>query len=118
LVVSECFLERADAEVLRVRQYSPIAGGKVDCTVTVDDDLLVGRLAAELSNAGRVDFSFFVTRRARNNVFGDSLPCRPARAAAANVLLMNLLAVDEQGDRLIGAYMFNPGGHGRKPGLR
>src|SRR5262245_51514213 len=46
MVVSERFLKRAAEAGLRVRQYAPPAGGSVQCTVTAEDDLLIGRLAA------------------------------------------------------------------------
>ena len=125
LVVSDSFLERATREGLRVRQYSPPAGGRVDCTVTADDDLLVARLAADLSGARRVDLSlcdetgmererlhdipFHAAQR--EVVFNE--PIEKARAAPANVLLVKLVAVDEQGDRVLGQYTFN---HTPQPG--
>ena len=55
MVVSETFLRRVAEEGLRVRQYAPPAGGSVECTVSAEDDLLIGRLAANLSGAKRVD---------------------------------------------------------------
>src|SRR5215813_7882563 len=55
MIVSETFLERAAAEGRKVRQYSAPAGGSVECTVTAEDDFLIGRLAAQLSGAERVD---------------------------------------------------------------
>ena len=57
MVVSETFLQRAAAEGLRVREYAPPPGGSVQCTVTLEDDFLIGRLAADLSGAKRVDLS-------------------------------------------------------------
>ena len=55
MVVSDAFLRRAAEEGLRVRQYAPPPGGGVQCTVTAEDDILIGRLAADLSEAKRVD---------------------------------------------------------------
>ena len=55
MVVSDAFLKRAAEEGLRVREYAPPPGGSVQCTVTAEDDILVGRLAANLSAAKRVD---------------------------------------------------------------
>ena len=40
---------------LRVREYAPPRGGSVQCTVTAEDDILIGRLAADVSGAARVD---------------------------------------------------------------
>jgi len=54
MVVSDAFLKRAAEEGLRVREYAPPPGGSVQCTVTGEDDILVGRLAANLSAAKRV----------------------------------------------------------------
>ena len=58
MVVSDAFLKRAAEEGLRVRQYTPSPGGSVECTVTAEDDILIGRLAANLSGATRVDLCF------------------------------------------------------------
>jgi hypothetical protein len=55
MVVSDAFLKRAAEEGLRVREYAPPPGGRVQCTVTAEDDLLIGRMAANLSGAKRVD---------------------------------------------------------------
>ena len=55
VVLSGEFLDRLAAEGLRVRSYSPATGGRVQCTVGPDDDLLVARLSAELAGAGRID---------------------------------------------------------------
>ena len=55
MVVSDAFLKRAAEEGLRVREYAPPPGGSVECTVTAEDDILIGRLAANLSGAKRVD---------------------------------------------------------------
>jgi hypothetical protein len=55
MVVSDAFLKRAEEEGLRVREYTPPVGGGVECTVTAEDDILVGRLAADLNEAGRLD---------------------------------------------------------------
>ena len=51
VVVSDAFLQRAAEEGLRVREYAPPAGGGVQCTVTAEDDILIARLAANLSGA-------------------------------------------------------------------
>ncbi len=119
VVVSELFLERAAQQGLRVRQYSPPAGGKVDCTVTAKDDLLIGRLAADLTRVKRLDMCFCDAAgteqmRFRDIPFGPArsevifnYPIEPARSLQASVLLVKLVAVDEQGDRLLDQYTFN-----------
>lgn len=57
MVVSESLLNHAAGRGLQVRRYDPPAGGSVQCTVTAEDDLLVGGLAANLSAAKRLDLS-------------------------------------------------------------
>ncbi len=57
LVVSDAFVRRAAEEGLRVRECTPPRGGGVQCTVTAEDDLLIARMAADLSGAKRVDLS-------------------------------------------------------------
>jgi hypothetical protein len=49
MVVSDAFLQRATEKGLRIREYAPPPGGGVQCTVTAEDDILIGRLAANLS---------------------------------------------------------------------
>ena len=120
MVVSETFLQRAAAEGLRVRQYSPPAGGGVQCTVTAEDDILIGRLAADLKGTKRVDLSISDERGTEQLRLRD-IPVNPsadrvilqesitfAKAAPTNKMLMRLVAVDEAGgERLIGEYTFN-----------
>ncbi|MBM3756876.1 MAG: hypothetical protein FJW38_23190 [Acidobacteria bacterium] len=54
MVVSDVFLRRAVEAGLRIREYSLPAGGSVQCTVTEDDDLLIGRLNEDLSAETRI----------------------------------------------------------------
>src|SRR5882672_3046982 len=55
MIVSDVFLQRVAEDGLRVRQYALPAGGSVECTVTAEDDILIGRVAANLAGANRVD---------------------------------------------------------------
>jgi hypothetical protein len=57
MVVSESFLNHAESHGLHIRRYDAPEGGSVQCTVTAEDDLLVGGLAANLSAAKRLDLS-------------------------------------------------------------
>jgi len=117
VVVSEAFLERAAREGLRVRQYAPPRGGSVNCTVTAADDLLVAKLAVDLSKAKRVDLCYSV---AGETVRFPDIPVHPAsggvalnisidqmRLAPAHVAVLQLVAVDERGERILGEYTFN-----------
>ncbi len=120
MVVSESFLKRAAEEGLRIRTYSPPPGGGVQCTVTAEDDLLVGRLAANLSGAKRVDICLCDERGAEQLRLSD-IPIPPgassvnlqesitfAKAAPTNKMIVRLVTFDEAGgERLLGEYTFN-----------
>jgi hypothetical protein len=120
MVVSDGFLQRAREEGLRVREYAPAPGGSVQCTVTADDDLLVGRLAADLSGVARVDLCFCdesgveqvrlpdipVGAGAGSVIFQESITF--AKAAPSYTTVARLVTVDEGGhERLLGEYTFN-----------
>lgn len=120
MIVSEAFLERASERGLRVRQYAPPRSGSVECTVTAEDDLLIGRLNADLTGAARIDLSLCDERGIEQIRFAD-IPFHPeapavlfqqsityAKAAPSGVLVARLLASDEAGrQRLLGEYTFN-----------
>ncbi len=57
MTVNPGLIEQARREGLRVRAYALDPGAQVDCTITLEDDLLIGRLAAKLSGASRLDLS-------------------------------------------------------------
>jgi hypothetical protein len=120
MVVSDAFLKRAAEEGLRVRQYTLPPGGGVQCTVTAKDDLLVGRLAANLSGARRVDLCFYdergveqfrlpdipVQAGASSVIYQESISF--AKAAPTNKMIARLVTFDEAGvERLLGEYTFN-----------
>ncbi len=118
-VVSETFLKRAEEEGLRVRQYAPPAGGSVQCTVTAQDDLLVGRLAAKLGTARKIDLSLCDPGGVEQFRLRD-IPFEPAassvlwqqsitfaKAAPTSIMVARLIGVDESGsESLLGEYTF------------
>jgi hypothetical protein len=120
MVVSDEFLKRAAEEGLRVREYAPPAGGSVQCTVTAEDDILIGRLAADLKGARRVDLSFSDEQGTEQRRLRD-IPVNPsagrvivqesitfAKAAPTSKMILRLLNVDEAGgEKLLGEYTFN-----------
>ena len=120
MIVSDEFLQRAAAEGLRVREYAPPPGGSVQCTVTADDDLLIGRLAADFTGAGRVDLCLCDERGVEQLRMSD-IPAHPgatgiayqesitwAKAMPSSTMIARLVAVDESGaERLLGEYTFN-----------
>src|SRR6185369_15132864 len=117
MVVSDGIIERAVGEGLRVRQYAPPAGGGVECTVTAEDDLLIGRLAADLSGALRVDLcicdergveqlrlaDIAVHSGAGEVVYQESMTF--AKASPSMKMIARLVGFDEAGvERLLGEY--------------
>ena len=120
MIVSDTFVKRAAEQGLHVRQYAPPPGGSVACTVTARDDLLIGRLAADLGAARRIDLSLCDERGVEQLRLRDI----PARAAAGGVLyqesitfakelptttmIARLVGFDDAGEtRLLGEYTFN-----------
>lgn len=119
MIVSESFLKRAADEGLRVRQYAPPPGGGVQCTVTEEDDILIGRLAADLSGAKRVDLCLCDERGIEQTRWPDipmnldddvlfQYSITYAKASPDRKLIVRLVAIDEQNsERLLGQYTFN-----------
>jgi hypothetical protein len=120
MIVSEAFLKRAAEEGLRIRQYAPPSGGSVECTVTAEDDLLIGRLAADLSTVARVDLCICnetgieqlrlpdipIHSGANSIIYQESITF--AKAAPSNKMVMRLVTFDEAGqERAVGEYSFN-----------
>jgi anti-sigma factor RsiW len=120
MVVSDAFLKRAAEEGLRVREYAPPSGGAVQCTVTAADDLLIGRLAADLSGSKRVDLSICdrqgaeqlrlrdipVNSGAAGVIYQESITF--AKAMPTSTMIARLVTFDEAGgERLLGEYTFN-----------
>ncbi len=120
MVVSETFLRRAAEEGLRIRQYAPPAGGGVQCTVTAEDDLLIGRLAANLTGVKRLDLAICdetgvermrmsdipVHADATGVLLQESITF--AKAAPSHKMTARLLTFDDSGaERLVGEYTFN-----------
>jgi len=119
MVVSDVFLQRAAEDGLHVREYAPAPGGSVQCTVTEDDDLVIGRLAADVTGARRVDLCL-CDERGVEQVRLQDIPVRAGsasvawqesspfmRAAPSMTLIARLVATDEAGtEQLLGEYTF------------
>lgn len=120
IVVNDEYLRRAAQEGLRIREYTVPPGGSVQCTVTAEDDLLLGRLVGETGGAQRVDVSLCD----ENGVEQMRLPDIPVYAGTPGVILQvairrmkaapdfklvaRLVGVDEAGEeRALGEYTFN-----------
>lgn len=117
VVVSPSFLETASRQGLRVREYRVPAGGRVDCTVTADDDLLIGRLQGDFRGVSRLDLVVQYEDGREHRVV--DLPVSPTspelivaqampavRALPSSTTRMRLLAREGEDDRLVGEYTF------------
>jgi len=120
MVVSDALIQRARSEGLRVRQYDVPAGGSVHCTVTAEDDVLVARLAANLTGAERVDLclcdeSGVEQRRLPDipiHAGGDCVVYQEsitfAKAAPDSTMIARLIVLDKSGaERVAGEYTFH-----------
>lgn len=119
VVTADDFVRHAEETGRRVRQYDFAPGQAVLCTISADDDLLVARLAVDLSGAERVDLSFRGPRGVERERMTD-IPVRPgathvifqesatfAKAAPTSIMVARLLAVSANGDeRVLGEYTF------------
>ena len=119
VILSEPFLERLRREGLSVRQYDVNPGGGVACTITDQDDLVISRLAADLTGAKRVDISSCdaegnergrvrdvpLTGTRKEVVFSQSTDV--LRALGTERIRMKLIAVDDMEERILGEYTFN-----------
>ena len=120
MIVSDAFLNRAAEQGLRVREYALPTGGSVQCTVAAEDDILIARLAADLSGAKRVDLCICDERGVEQVRLPDipvdsgasSVVCQESislmKAAPTSKMIARLVAFDEAGgERLLGEYTFN-----------
>lgn len=119
-VVSGSFLEALRRQGLRIREYHVPAGGRVDCTITAEDDAVVSRLAAPLAGAKRIDLLQHLEIDGQvTEERVEDVPFDPAagevlfipsaawlRALPAHIVRMRLVAVDEVGEHALGEYTF------------
>jgi len=118
MVVTPSFLDRAASEGLRAREYRVAPGGRVDCTVTPEDDLLVGRLQGDFAGVSRLDVvvqeegrpehriaDVPVSHDAGELIVAQAMPA--ARAWGKRRFRFRLLARDTTGERLVGEYTFD-----------
>jgi hypothetical protein len=113
-------VERAAGAGAHVRAYAPPPGGSVQCTVSADDDLLVARLALDLSTASRVDLSWCDAQGIEQQRMSD-IPIVPdtravlcqqsivwAKASPSASMTARLLEVADDGrERLLGEFTFH-----------
>jgi hypothetical protein len=117
VVVSDSYLAHAVESGFRVREYAPQRGESIQCTVAADDDLLVARLAADLSGAPRVDLQWCDLRGVEQQrmtdipIRGDagSVICQQsitwAKGSPTVSVIARLVAVGDRGEeRVLGEY--------------
>jgi hypothetical protein len=118
LVVGPSFLEAASRAGLRTREYSVPPGGRVACTVTPQDDLLVGRMRADFRGVSRLDVlvemaglpgqrieDVPVSPDANELILLQAMPA--ARALGRAELRIRLVARDGGLERVLGDYTFD-----------
>lgn len=119
MIVTPDFLDRLIRKGLRTRQYSVPAGGRVECTVTDQDDLLISRIGADLHGVDRLDLAICGVSGEERMRLRD-IPFRPAdpevilnypiglaRRSGPDLLIIKLLAVTAHNERVLGEYTFN-----------
>lgn len=111
-------IERLQEEGRRIREYRVPPGGGVLCTVGPDDDVVLARLEADLGGVSQLDLVICIDDGPEQRL--PDLPFDPAggelvfapsadtlRAMRAHVQRLRLLAVDPQGERVLGEYTFD-----------
>jgi len=120
MVVSETFLQRAAETGSRIRRYVLPPGGSVQCTITENDDLLVGQLTADLTGAKRIDLCICDAQGVEHlrlpdvpvNTATDTIVYQEsatfAKAGPDMTMRMRVVSVDEHGaDHPITEFTFN-----------
>jgi hypothetical protein len=119
MTLSDGFVNRSAARGLRIRQYAPPAGGSVQCTISAEDDMLIGRLAANLAGQKQVDLALCnqdgieyariadVPFQPRPSEILFQQPIQFAKGAPSQTMIARLLGRDESGaENLVGEYTF------------
>jgi len=120
VIISDQLLEQAAAAGQRIREYAVRRNESIQCTVAADDDLLVARLAVDVSAASRFDLSWCDSGGVERQRMADipvradagSVLCHKsivwAKASPTSTMTARLLAVDEHGgEQLLGEYTFH-----------
>jgi hypothetical protein len=116
--VSPSFLSTAARGGLRTREYRLAPGDRVACTVTPEDDWLVGRLVGEFEGVSRLDVVIQAEghpeRRIEDVPVGAGtqelimVQAMPAmRALGRSCMRMRVVSPEAGGDRLLGEYTFD-----------
>ena len=117
-VILSSVIDRLRAEGRQIREYRVPPGGGVQCTVGPGDDVVLARLEARFDAVSRLDIVIRVDdgpeQRLPDVAFdpeGDELVFAPSadwlRGMPRHVQRLQLVAVEPQGERLLGEYIFD-----------
>lgn len=120
-MITQPLLEHMRRQGMRVREYGLVPGERVECTLRADDDAVVGRMRVPLAGVRRLDALHSLDPddgerqqwRLEDVPFdpnADEVLFLPSAAALkkvpAHTIRIQLVAVDESGDRPLGEYTF------------
>jgi hypothetical protein len=118
MVVTPAFLAKATQKGLRTREYRVAPGGRIDCTVTAEDDLLVARLVGDFKGLSRLDVvaeqeglpvrrieDVPISPDATELIVAQAMPYM--RTVQHARLRIRLLSQEAGGERLLGEYTFD-----------
>ena len=118
MVVTPAYLATAARDGLRIREYRVEPGRSVECTVTAQDDLLIGRLAGDFRGVSRLDLvaeqpghpprripDVPIHPEATELVVVQAMPF--VRTLPHATVLMRLVSHEAGGERVVGEYTFN-----------
>jgi hypothetical protein len=119
MVITDHFARRLMARGLKVREYRIPVNGSVNCTVTNDDNFVLGRLEAPLDEVKRLDLAY-IDSEGKVEARLEDIPFVPEsgavvfstriealRALPACALRVRLLDVTDNSERSLGEYTFN-----------
>ena len=122
MFVTDAFVRSAVEHGRHVREYRVPRNASVNCSVAPEDELLVSRLEAPLAGVSRIDVISYLNDT-ETGIFHDvpfdaqsgEVVVAPKlahlRAMPSHRRRFRLLAIDENGERVIGDYTFNHTAH-------
>ena len=120
-VITQPFLEQMKRQGMRIREYRLAPGERVACTIRADDDAVVGRMRVPLAGVKRVDAlqSLDLGDGRVQQWRVEDVPFDPdagevlylpsaaeLKKLPAHMSRVQLVAVDESGERSLGEYTF------------